>query len=244
MYRSLSLALLVTALAGCQARTAPDVDAQARKAFIHDVQHAIIGSIATAFTSKQVGVARLQLILDRHSVPVGCKTLRSQAKDNQNLPGDVQRTNEKALAKLVEAQCWKTIYPVVPNAMYGEKDTLELIAPLIVQLPLGNGLAQANARRAFFWEHLLRDQPVTSVGRASVFYQANAQGKLEACLVQLHPHPLRPDDFRLDGDLQSRLNSRCLALDLSRMPGFAPDMHGVAKGSSELDYAPWRVGRP
>ena len=85
---------------------------------------------------------------------------------------------------------------------------------------------------------------MTSIGRASVYYEANAQGHVEGCLVQLYPHPLRRDAFRLDGNLQAQLNSRCMALDLRKMPGYVTDERGLASGYSEVDYAPWRVGRP
>ncbi|CAM3130629.1 hypothetical protein ACU5P1_14340 [Pseudomonas plecoglossicida] len=119
---------------------------------------------------------------------------------------------------------------------------LEVRAPMVVVLPAAP--RSVTAQQQYFWEHLLRDQPVTSIGRAAVHYQGNAQGKVEGCLVQLFPHPLRQDAFRLDGNLQAQLNSRCMALDLSKMPGFAYDEQGVASGYSEVDYAPWRVGRP
>jgi len=35
-----------------------------------------------------------------------------------------------------------------------------------------------------------------------------------------------------------------MALDLRKMPGFVTDERGLASGYSEVDYAPWRVGRP
>ncbi|MNE62210.1 hypothetical protein D3C80_1574790 [compost metagenome] len=75
-----------------------------------------------------------------------------------------------------------------------------------------------------------------------MFYQANTQGKVDGCLVQLSPNPLREDAFRLDGNLQAQLNSRCMKLDLSKMPGFSSNEQGKAEGYSEVDYAPWMVG--
>ncbi|WP_182774194.1 hypothetical protein [Pseudomonas monteilii] len=41
----------------------------------------------------------------------------------------------------------------------------------------------------------------------------------------------------------AELNSRCMALDVSQLPSFSTDAHGQAKGYSELEYAPWKVGR-
>ncbi|QHG64442.1 hypothetical protein C2H86_08480 [Pseudomonas putida] len=251
MLKSPSLALLAVAmflLTGCQSRVAPAVDPQVRQTFVSDMQQALKLGIATADTDKQVGVVMLTVFLDRYSAPTSCKASKAPLKYEMQLPADVKRSDFKSLASLVEAQCWKTIYPVVPDGLREVDGTVEVRAPMFVLLPAatqapGTPRRQANAQREYFWQHLLRDQPVNSIGRVSVYYQANAQGKVEDCLVQIYPHPLRPNDFRLDGKLQAQLNSRCLAMDLSRLPGFSADMHGVAKGYSELEYAPWRVGR-
>ncbi|MGJ7547527.1 hypothetical protein [Pseudomonas alloputida] len=249
--KSLSPSLIAAALLllpGCQSRVTAEVDPQAQQTFISDMQQALKLGIATADTDEQVGVVMLTVILDRHSSPTSCKASKAPIKYEMQLPADVKRSDYKALASMVEAQCWKTIYPVAPEGMREVDGTLEVRAPMFVLLPAaaqasGTPRRQVIAQREYFWQHLLRDQPVNSIGRVSVFYQANAQGKVEDCLVQIYPHPLRPNDFRLDGKLQAQLNSRCLAMDLSRLPGFSPDMHGVAKGYSELEYAPWRVGR-
>jgi hypothetical protein len=251
VFKSLTPALLTAtliALVGCQTKKNPEMDPKVMKTFTHDMQQALINSVATANTGKQVGVVKLRVTLNRHSAPIACKAFRAPPSQDQLLPTDVPRSDFKALARLVEAQCWVTIYPIVPDNLYDENNTVEIVAPLFVNLPAaaqapGSARGVANAQREYFWQQLLRDEPVTSVGNAAVYYQANARGKVEGCLVQLYQHPLRPDDFRLDGDLQARLNKRCMALDLSRMPGFSPDMHGVAKGSSKMEYAPWRVGR-
>lgn len=249
--KSLSPALLSVALfllPGCQSHVAEKVDPQARKTFVSDMQQALKLGIATADTDEQVGVVMLTVKLDQHSSPTLCKASKAPVRLEMQLPADVKRSDFKALASMVEAQCWKTIYPVVPEGMRDEDGTVEVRAPMFVLLSAaaqapGTPRRQVIAQREYFWQHLLRDQPVNSIGRVSVYYQANAQGKVEDCLVQIYPHPLQPNDFRLDGTLQAQLNSRCQTMDLSRLPGFSPDMHGVAKGYSELEYAPWRVGR-
>ncbi|MFJ4345659.1 hypothetical protein [Pseudomonas sp. NPDC089401] len=248
MFKALPLALLIT-LAGCQSPTSAKVDEAAFKTFTHDMQQVLKLGIVTADTGKQVGVVMLKVTLDPHSAPIACQASKAPAKYEMQLPADVPRSDFKALASMVEAQCWKTIYPLAPEGVQEKDGTVQVLAPIYVLLPAaaqasGSERRQANAQREFFWQHLLRDQPVDSIGRVSVYYQANALGKVEGCLVQVYPHPLRPDDFRLDGNLQARLNSRCMGLNLSQLPGFATDAQGVAKGYSELEYAPWRVGRP
>ncbi|CAI3799801.1 hypothetical protein GLGCALEP_02449 [Pseudomonas sp. MM221] len=251
MFRSLSPAIVAAALialAGCQNRPASEADAQARKAFVTDMQDVLKLGIVTADTGKQVGVVMLDVKLDQHAAPISCKARKAPMKYEMVLPAEHVRTDFKALASMVEAQCWKTIYPVAPKSLREKDGTVEVRAPLFVDLPaaaqaLDTPRRQANAQREFFWQHLFRDQPVNSIGRASLYYEANAQGKVQGCLVQIYPHPNRPDDFRLDGKLQAELNSRCMALDLSKLPGFSADEHGQAKGYSELEYAPWKVGR-
>lgn len=252
MFKSLSPLLAAAALitlTGCQSKPAPEVDEQARQTFVTDMQRTLMHSMATADTGEQIGAVLLDVTLDRQSAPTRCKAVRAPVKYRMGLPTDVVPTDIIALTRLVEAQCWKTIYPVVPEAMRDEDGTVDVRAPLYIVLPHadqapGTLRRKAYAQRDFFWQHLLRDQPVTSIGKATLYYQANAQGKVEGCLVQLYPHPLRTDAFRLDGNLQAQLNSRCMALDLSKLPGFEVDAQGLATGYTEMDYAPWRVNRP
>ncbi len=251
MFRSSTAiaAAALIALAGCQNRPASEEDKQARMTFVSNMQQVLKLGIATADTGKQIGAVMLDVKLDQNSAPISCKASKPPMKYETVLPADLVRSDFKALANMVEAQCWKTIYPVVPKSLRDKEGTAEVRAPLFVVLPSyaqapDTARRQANAQREFFWKHLLRDQPVNSIGRASLSYEANAQGKVQGCLVQIYPHPNRPEDFRLDGKLQAELNSRCMALNLSQLPGFSTDEHGQAKGYSEMEYAPWKVGRP
>jgi hypothetical protein len=246
---SVLLATTLICLAGCKTHSAPPVDEQALKTFTHDMQQALYRSIVLANTGEQVGAVMLKVTLDRNSAPIGCESRRAPLSYEQQLPAGVMRSDRQALNSLVEAQCWKTIYPVVPKDQLDKKGEVEVRAPMVLVLPAavqapGSDRYRVTAQQQYFWQHLLRDQPVSSIGRASVTYQASAQGQVEGCLVQLYPHPLRPDAFRLDGTLQAQLNSRCMALDLSKMPGFASNEPGPVNGYSVVDYAPWRVGRP
>ncbi|MFJ2983528.1 MULTISPECIES: hypothetical protein [unclassified Pseudomonas] len=252
MFKSLPpivFAIAVNTLAGCQSSPSPEVDEKARRTFISDMQRTLTQSMASADTDEQIGVVMLEVKLTRQSVPVRCKAVKPPVKYQMALPADVTPTDFKALASLVEAQCWKTIYPRVPAQTLEADGTVDVHAPLYIVLPQAAQAPdtlrrKAYAQRDFFWQHLLRDQPVTSIGKALLYYQANAQGKVVGCLVQLYPHPLRTDAFRLDGNLQAQLNSRCMALDLSKLPGFEADAQGLATGYTEMDYAPWRVNRP
>ncbi|MNO75807.1 hypothetical protein D3C76_668690 [compost metagenome] len=253
VFKPLSLALLTTAfvaLMGCKCRiaAASQLDAQALKVFTSEMQQTLQRSVALADTGEQIGVVLLVVNLNRQSAPTRCQVKKAPLKYDALLPYDEKPSNYQALASLVESLCWTTIYPTVPDGLYDQHGNVAVQAPIIVALPRasqasGTPRRRANAQRQFFWEHLLRDQSVSSIGTASVFYEANALGKVDGCLVQLSPYPLRTDAFRLDGHLQAELNNRCMQLDLSRMPGFVADEHGRAKGSSVVDYAPWKVGR-
>lgn len=241
-------AVALIALAGCQSRSTSEADKLARQAFVSDMQQALKLGIVTADTGKQIGVVMLDVTLDQNSAPIGCKARKAPMRYERVLPAELVRTDFKALASMVEAQCWKTVYPVVPKSLREEDGTAKVRAPLFIELPAAaqapdTARRQANAQREFFWQQLFRDQPVNSIGRASLYYEANAQGKVQGCLVQIYPHPSRPDDFRLDGQLQAELNRHCMALDLANLPGFKAGSEGVAKGYSELEYAPWKVGR-
>ncbi|MDM3886441.1 hypothetical protein QSV36_12685 [Pseudomonas sp. BCRC 81390] len=240
------MAVTLIALPGCQHQLASEAEKQARQTFVSDMQQALTLGIATADTGPQIGVVMLNVKLDSSSAPVSCKASRAPFRYEIRMPAELIRTGFKSLASVVEAQCWKTIYPVVPKALRDDNGTAEIRAPLFVVLPAsaqapGTERRQSNAQRDFFWQRLFSDLPVDSIGRASVYYEANAQGEVQGCLVQIHPHPLRPDDFRLDGNLQARLNSRCMALDLATLPGFKAESDGLAKGYSEMEYAPWKV---
>lgn len=241
--------IALSSLAGCQTRAALESQPPTNERFMREMQYALAQSIASASTGKQVGVVSLKVILDRNAAPIACKARRPLPSAELLLPSDVSRSNFQALASMVEAQCWKTVYPIAPEAMYGERGYLEVVAPLAVHLPAalyapGAEQWQYNAKRAYFWQHLFGDESLTSVGKATVYYQTDAQGKVTGCLVQMAEHPLRTGDFRLDGALQSRLAQRCMAMDLRPMPGFAADVQGIARGSVRLDYAPWLSARP
>lgn len=242
------LAVALLALTACHAAPPRAVD-PAEQTFKAGMIEALHRSIQQADTGKQIGAVLLHVVLDRRSAPLECKATRAPAKYQSKMPPDVPHSDFQALASLVETQCRRAIYPLAPANAQSTEGVVDVIAPLMLMLPseaqaTSTPRRQANARRDYFWKHLLRDQPISSIGTASVYWRANAEGQVDGCLVQLHPHPLRAAEFRLDGDFQARLSNRCMALNLSDLPYFSVDQQGFAEGYSELDYAPWRVGQP
>ncbi|MBP2262966.1 hypothetical protein [Pseudomonas sp. BP8] len=252
-----SFALLsLLALAGCQSpsststETPEPVDPQVMQQFMTDMQQTLQSNIANAVRGTLVGAVQLHISLNQANEPVACAAKVPGPKLANLLPASAQRSDFKRLATAVEAQCWKTIYPAAPAAAREKDGTVEIVAPLIL-MPASNPQQSVNSawsvrqeQREFFWQQLLREQPVDSIGVAVIRYQADALGKVQGCMVELRPSAVRADAFRMDGGLQARLSSACMALNLQRMPGFALDPQGKIEGFSLVEYAPWKVGRP
>ncbi|MCU1730088.1 MULTISPECIES: hypothetical protein [unclassified Pseudomonas] len=238
------LTLGLTLLSACS--TSPDkpkveVDPKVMQQFQSDFQTALRRTIANNVLQDQVGTTRLRLIVNREGRAVACETLPASPKVAQGMSGQIPFTNRAAFDQFIEQQCSRAIFPPAPDALYDEKGQVEVVAPVGVSFSSTQPAPwlQQNAQRAFFRKQLLGNERVNSVGVAVASYQADAKGKTTGCLVYLIPAEVRPNDFKLDGDLQSRLNSACMKLDLSQMPGFEP---GKAQGMFSLEYAPWTVG--
>ncbi|BFO04685.1 hypothetical protein KNHN1_30630 [Pseudomonas guariconensis] len=231
-------------LAACQASTVTP----AEKPFIEAMQSVLANDVTTATQGKLSGAVDLKVTLDRQSRPVACSTQPGKPEYAAKLPAEVVRSAYPVLARAVERQCWKTIYPLVPSELYGGEETVQITAPIVIVAPWPT-LASDHpwriheARKAFFWQQLMREQPVDSVGQAVIRYQADAQGKVTGCLVDLAPVPQRTDAFRLDGQLQADLSRRCMQLDLRDMPSFMLEAQAPAENHTVVEYAPWKVGR-
>ncbi|HKS11805.1 MAG TPA: hypothetical protein VJS90_02085 [Pseudomonas sp.] len=251
----LSGLLALSMLPGCQTNnpaSTPDAEtraaqAQAKTTFVRQFQQVLIHDLAAANRDGLSGSLSLMVTLDRQNRPVACEVQRTRPSLLKNLPQGQSAFYPQALSDLVVEQCWKGIYPRVPAHMIGDDKTIDVLAPLFV-LPQGPegmsaGWRTDNARRDFFWQQLMREQPVDSIGVASVIYRGDAQGKVLDCVANLHPNPLRPDAYKVNGTLQETLSTRCKALDLRAMPGFEPDAQGMVLGSVLVEYAPWKVGR-
>ena len=236
-------------LAGCssappkpEASTAPEVMQQFQRTF----QTALRQSIASSVEQDLIGATRLRLKVNREGRAVACKAVPATPDISQGAAALQPFTDRAAFDRFVERQCWQTVYPKAPEALYDDKGLIEVVAPVAVVFSTAQPAPwqQQNRQRAFFREKLLASEQVDSIGVAIISYQTDATGKATGCLVHLMPSVVRPDDFKLDGDLQSRLTGTCMKLDLSRMPGFALNQQQQAEGMISLQYAPWVVGRP
>ena len=246
--------LLLMMLGGCgtthrSLEHAPStVDEQTRPDFMVAFQRTLQRDMATAIAGSLIGPIDLHITLDRRNALLGCKASRPRPTTMRAFPATLMPSSYKDLAEAVERQCWKSIYPQVPAALHEADGTIEVIAPLIMMpSPASQALDQRwrlnYAQREFFWQQLLLDHPVHSIGKAVIHFQADARGKVESCLVNLIPTAARPDAFEPDGNLQALLITRCKGLDLRQLPGFTLDALGKAQGSVSVEYAPWKTSR-
>lgn len=237
------------ALAGCQgghgvAQPVAGPVAQAQPSpqamFVRDMQRVIAPQMLAANINNLSGTVDLWVTLNRANEPTACEVRKSRQPSAAGLP------RPKALSALVARQCWNIVYPKVPVALFGSKDSVQVVAPLIFYASAAS-LSEPHllrlqyaAQSQFFWDQVFAGQPLDSIGVAGFRYQADASGKVHGCLVSLEPGLVRPDAFKFDTALQQRLTSRCNALDLKQMPGFATDEAGVARGLVGVEYAPWK----
>jgi len=236
------LALIVTVLTGCaQKSTQPEVDPQLMQQFQETFQAALQRGLTANIEEEQVGAVSLRIVTNRQGQALSCKARPAQLK----VPPEVFPSNPREFAGFVEAQCLRAIYPSAPDALYDDQGQLEVVAPvtLVFSKQEAARWKLRSAQRRFFREHLLEGQGIDSVGIAVIRYLADAQGHAMGCLVDLGANTTRPADFKLDGALQSRLNSACMQLDLRQVPGFAPDRQQPVEGVVALEYAPWTVER-
>lgn len=243
----LGLALSAALLAACHGTRPTPPDPQRVQAWQQDMLRVLHRDMLANTGGGMVGAINLNITLDRSGRPLVCETRRAKHSTTLAIPPDQLQTDSKVLAKTVEAQCWKSIFPLPPAELF-EGETVEIVAPLILMKPpyISDNeqvRRQVVARQAFFWTALVRDEPVASIGRAEIRYQTNPTGKITGCLVTLNPHPLRKDAFKLDADLQTRLTQRCNGLDLQKLPGFTVGTADGLEGYTRVEYAPWKVGR-
>lgn len=248
-HRPALISLSLFMLAGCAHVSRPtpaEVDPKAMQEYTTTMQRVLRNSLAQNLQEETVGALKLQVSYNRQGQPLTCKVAHAAVHAERDLPAELTRTRWDVLQRNVERQCWNTLYPKAPEALYDDKGIIEVVAPLVVVLP-GPPHAQwqaGNAQRAFFWQHLVSKEKVDSFGVAMIRYRADAQGKPLGCLVYLTPSPARPDGFKLDTELQNRLGSQCMKLDLSQLPETTLNEHQQVEGLITVEYAPWKRPRP
>lgn len=241
------------ALTGCQSpkiNKAVPIKSESEQAafdrFLAEFQPTVARHMLAANSQSAVGKHKLRITFNRKNEVLSC---RVDSPRLQSLPSMEQRMNADRLARLINQECWKIIYPLVPEHLFTDDGTVEMVVALIFH-PLQAALAaqwrlryEYQARSDYFWQQLLIHRPVDSIGVAGFRFQANAQGKVEGCLVSLDPASVRRDAFKFDNALQEQLTAQCKTLDLRQMPGFRVDETGLMQDYVEVSYAPWKVGR-
>ncbi|MBA1192416.1 hypothetical protein G7007_06010 [Pseudomonas entomophila] len=251
-----SLLCMTTLLLGCHSRPAPPPSAAEREAtdlFSRHAQAILMRDMGKANVRNLSGVLRLKIRLAADNSTTGCDLLSvDRVRDAPLLLAANRRgksPSSTALKRLVIDQCWKSVYPKAPASLRDADGTVEIIAPLVMQSVVWTEADKAQARtrgalHTFMRQQVLVGERVDSIGQASLLYRTDAHGTVEACIVNLTPLAARPEAFRPDADLQTRLARRCMGLDLSQVPALARGDDGRIAGTVQLDYAPWSVNRP
>lgn len=257
LLRPISPWLRLTAIAGmacavmaCQSRqvatpaTAPvpaaaavptpaEINKQRRDAFVTRFSSSISTKALEANGEGLFGTVRLVIKINRNNEVFSCET---------------QPTANTRLAETSKTACWSAVYPPVLPDLLDKDGNVEIVAPLIyVLMNDAQRLSmqprfQQYAQGRYFAERTLLKAPPNSIGVITFQYLANKEGKVQACVVNLDRHPERPDAFKYDNALQSRLSEQCKHLDLAQMPGFSVDETGLARGTVSFDYTPWMAG--
>lgn len=248
-------------LTGCQSastdKPAPAKSATAQSAtekaaydkFLAEFQPAVVRHLLATNRQGAVGAKNLRIKFDRTNEMLSCAAESAKAPWVLSSPSMSQRRDSGSLARLVNQECWKIIYPVIPDHFFGPDGTADIVVPLIFgPVPVAAAASQRQrlqyqAQSDYFWQQLLVNRAVDSIGIAGFRFQANTQGQVEGCLVSLDPAPVRRDAFKFDNALQEQLTRQCKTLDLRQMPGFLPDENGRVQGYVEVAYAPGKVGR-
>lgn len=217
--------------------TPQEIKKQQFNAFVTRFQSSIANKALVANSEGLTGEVRLIIKINRNNEVISCET-QAMGLATANAP----------LAELSRNVCWSAVFPIVPADRLDKEGNVEVVAPLIY-LPIDEVRRlsmqphyQRYAQGRYFAERTLLKSPPNSIGVVTFEYLANKQGKVEECVVNLERHRERPDAFKYDNALQSRLAEQCKHLDLAQMPGLAVDETGVARGAVSFDYSPWMAG--
>lgn len=244
----------VLALVGCQlhstARKAPvplteqQQLALEKRVFIRNMKRVLRRDVISANAELWQGGLQLVIQLDRQSRVLECSTRPIADYPLSKYPDNAR------LAPLLEHLCWTSVLPQVPGHLYDSKGTTMVVAPLIFDLSKASerdlqqiGMVSLQyQQREFLWQRMFAGQGIDSTGVARLQIQADVQGQVQQCLVNLERHALRRSEFKIDSDLQNRLIQACTQLDLRQMPGFQLDPSGVARLDLSIEYSPGKGG--
>lgn len=251
--RTTTLALLIPlllTLSACQSQTPEQIAAQALEArksleFSAAISEVLRRDIMAANPQGLTGAVELRIKLNRQNEVLDCTVRPGRGADTS------QALATPTLLRLARQVCWNTLFPVAAPEAFGDEDGIKAIADL--EFPRFSQLSsreqQAYRLRSsryqqsrFFWEQAVAGPGIDSIGVARFHYSANAQGRVEECLVNLERSALRPAAFKADIALRQRLTQRCLQLDLRQMPDFLSQPGGQSRGEVLVEYMPWRGG--
>lgn len=243
----------VMALTACQAAhtpqsppPTPSPEQAAYRHFLTQFQTMVGEQMLGANKERAVGARKLVITFDRSNAILSCHAASAKAPLVSAMPTAKERRDAERLGTLIDRECWKVIYPLVPEHFFNEQGTVELVAPMIFPPTHAERQEARVLRRAqsdFFWQQLMIDRPVDSVGRATFRVQADALGNVQNCLVSLEPVHVRRDAFKLDNPWQTLLTQQCKRLKLQHMPGFTQNEDWRTYATVVVEYAPWKVGR-
>lgn len=242
-----------TALTACQSAPAPQgaqpelsPEQAAYGHFLTQFQTMVRQQMLAANKDRAVGARKLVITFDRRNAILSCHAASAKAPLVSAMPTAKTRRDVERLGTLIDRECWKVIYPLVPEHFFNEQGTVEIVAPMIFPPTHAERQEARVLRRAqsdFFWQQLMIDRPVDSIGRATFRVQADALGNVQNCLVSLEPVHVRRDAFKLDSAWQTLLAQQCKELKLQDMPGFTQQEQWRAYGTVAVEYAPSKVGR-
>ena len=255
MFKLLAPLLLASLmLAGCQSTShEPTLTAQqkqdrkkARSLFEARLSYALKQAADPANTQGLSGGFNLLLTVNDKNEVIGCDTQPTKWVAPQHFPYNPR------LAKQLMPICWTTVLPEIPGFFFDKNNpTQQVVAPVLVH-PLFGMTAQNTALRAaklevqaqndFMFKHLLANQPVDSIGIATLLLMTDSTGRVQECAANLSPHPWRPEAFKQNAPWLGDLIKQCKQLNLNAMPGFSANPQGLTSVVKQVEYTPWKAG--
>ena len=255
---TLPLAFAALLLTGCQSNaSAPDKSPiptpaqQKEQALQRGVYEKLVSRVLAregdlANSQGRDGSFNLMITLDDKNRIIGCDTQPNKKLDERFYPYN------RKLARNLVSICWTAVFPELPSSLIDPKrKTAKVVAPVAVY-PLTGLSAEARTQRAavlqdkaqndYLFKQLLAPLAIDSIGVATLMIMGDSTGRVQECAASLDPHALRLQAFKQDDALLASLVQRCKQLDLSAMPGYAPNAKGMTSLFHRIEYTPWKAG--